>query len=102
MVWFSCNIVSTVIVYFFIPETRYIPLEEIGALFGDEVAVHLTADGHAIVEQDRIQDSELLDVVGEKGGASSHGEVSTANKTEAGVTESRPITEHSEHIETKA
>jgi hypothetical protein len=25
-------------------------MEEIGALFGDEVIVHLTADGHGIVE----------------------------------------------------
>ena len=25
-------------------------MEEIGALFGDEVVVHLTADGHGIVE----------------------------------------------------
>lgn len=44
-------IISTVVVYFFIPETKQIPIEEIGALFGDEVVVHLTADGHGIVEE---------------------------------------------------
>jgi len=41
-----------VVVYFLIPETKRIPIEEIGALFGDEVVVHLTCDGHAIVEED--------------------------------------------------
>ncbi len=47
-------IVSTVIVYLYCPETKQIPVEEIGALFGDEVVVHLTADGHGIVEQDEL------------------------------------------------
>lgn len=44
-------IISTIVVYFYIPETKQIPIEEIGALFGDEVVVHLTADGHGIVEE---------------------------------------------------
>ncbi|KAJ9609817.1 hypothetical protein H2200_006146 [Cladophialophora chaetospira] len=43
--------ISTIIVYFYIPETKRLPVEEIGALFGDEVVVHLTADGHGIVEE---------------------------------------------------
>lgn len=42
--------VSLVITYFYIPETKGLPVEEIGALFGDVVAVHLTADGEGIVE----------------------------------------------------
>ena len=44
-------IISTVIVYLYIPETKLLPVEEIGALFGDEVVVHLTDDGHGIVEE---------------------------------------------------
>ncbi|KAL6246482.1 hypothetical protein RBB50_006719 [Rhinocladiella similis] len=47
-------IVATFIVYFYCPETKQIPVEEIGALFGDEVIVHLTADGHGIVEQEEM------------------------------------------------
>ena len=43
-------IVSTVIIYIYIPETKQISMEEISALFGDEVAVHITADGQGIVE----------------------------------------------------
>lgn len=34
-----------------VPETKQIPLEETGALFGDEVVVHLTANGHNIIEK---------------------------------------------------
>lgn len=37
--------VSTVIVYFFIPETKRLPVEEIAELFGDKVVVHISADG---------------------------------------------------------
>ena len=50
MIYFSLAVVSAVVVYFFIVETKNLPMEEIGALFGDEVVVHLTADGHGIVE----------------------------------------------------
>lgn len=50
-------VVSFVITYFYIPETKGLPVEEIGALFGDPVAVYLTADGEGIVEdkQDVLQ-----------------------------------------------
>jgi hypothetical protein len=50
-------VISFVITYFFIPETKGLPIEEIGALFGDRVAVHLTCDGENIVEdkQDEVQ-----------------------------------------------
>ena len=51
--WMGLCIISTVIVYFFIPETTGIPVEEIGAFFGDEVVVHLTEDGHDIVESEK-------------------------------------------------
>ncbi len=47
-------VVSTVVVYFYIPETKQIPMEELGALFGDEVVVHLTADGHGILEEEKM------------------------------------------------
>lgn len=50
MVWFSCNVVSTIIIYFFIKETSNLTLEDIGELFGDKVVVHLTNDGTDIVE----------------------------------------------------
>jgi len=51
MVWFSCNIVSTIIIYFYIPETTGIALEEVGELFGDKVLVHMTADQLGIVDE---------------------------------------------------
>ena len=35
------------------PETSNLSLEEIGELFGDEVVVHLTKDGHGIVESEK-------------------------------------------------
>lgn len=54
MVWFGCTVVSAVIVYFFIPETAGLPMEEIGELFGDKVVVHLTSDGHGILETDKL------------------------------------------------
>jgi Sugar (and other) transporter len=50
LLWCGLCVVSFFIVYFFIPETARLPMEEIGALFGDEVVVRLTADGHSILE----------------------------------------------------
>lgn len=43
--------ISAVVIYFYIPETRHVPVEELGALFGDAVVVHLTPDGHGILEE---------------------------------------------------
>ena len=51
LLYMALCICCTIIVYFFVPETKQIPLEEIGALFGDEIVVHLTNDGHGIVEK---------------------------------------------------
>lgn len=48
MVWFSCNIVSTIGVYFWLPETAHKTLEEMGDLFGDNVLLHIDATGHLI------------------------------------------------------
>jgi hypothetical protein len=50
MIWFCCNIVSTILVYFFLPETKGKTLEEMGELFGDEVVVHMGSDGQIIEE----------------------------------------------------
>jgi sugar phosphate permease len=62
MVWFSCNIVSTVIVYFYLPETANKTLEEMGGLFGDEVMVHFAGDGVNIVDED-LSDPESVEKV---------------------------------------
>lgn len=55
LIYFGFTIISAVIVYFYLPETKGLPIEEIGALFGDEVIVHLTRDGHGLVE-DKVGD----------------------------------------------
>lgn len=59
-------IISAVIVYLYLPETKGLPVEEIGALFGDEVIVHLTADGHGIVEDK----ATVEEIEGDKAGSS--------------------------------
>ena len=56
VIYCALCIIAAVIVYFHVPETKGLPIEEIGALFGDEVVVHLTADGEKIVEDLRIED----------------------------------------------
>ncbi|CAK7203429.1 hypothetical protein SEUCBS139899_006163 [Sporothrix eucalyptigena] len=50
MVFFGCNIVSSIVIYFFLPETKGKTLEEMGDLFGDEVVVHMADDGRGFVE----------------------------------------------------
>ncbi|KIW05621.1 uncharacterized protein PV09_03492 [Verruconis gallopava] len=55
LVFIGCNIVTTSLIYFFVPETSNLSLEEIGELFGDEVIVHLTEDGHGIVEDRKME-----------------------------------------------
>lgn len=42
--YMGLTLISTIIVYFFIPETKRLPVEEIAGLFGDKVVVHLSAD----------------------------------------------------------
>ena len=54
LLYMSLCIISTIIVYFYVPETKQIPIEGIGALFGDEVVVHLSPDGHGIVEDKEL------------------------------------------------
>jgi hypothetical protein len=44
-------LIGGILTYFLIPETKGLPIEEIGALFGDIVVAHLTEDGYGIVEK---------------------------------------------------
>lgn len=52
LIYSGCCIFSFIIVYLYIPETKGIPVEEIGDLFGDRVAVHLTAEGNDVIEKE--------------------------------------------------
>jgi len=52
MVFLSCNIISTIVIYLFLPESAGKSMEEMGDLFGDEVVVHMTADGTGLVEKE--------------------------------------------------
>jgi hypothetical protein len=67
LVFIGCNVVSTVLIYFYVPETTRLSLEEIGELFGDEVVVHLTTDGHGIVETEKVAQIEHREHQQEKG-----------------------------------
>ncbi|KAH8697513.1 general substrate transporter [Talaromyces proteolyticus] len=59
-------LISTVVIYFFVVETKGLPVEEIGALFGDKVVAHLTADGQGIVEDDSSKaETDYVEVVEE-------------------------------------
>jgi hypothetical protein len=60
LVFISCNVVSIVLIYFYLPETSSLSLEEVGDLFGDEVVVHLTQDGHGIVESDQVAKAGII------------------------------------------
>ncbi len=51
LIYMALCIIATPIVYFYIPETTKIPVEELGAMFGDEVVVHMRSDGHGLVEE---------------------------------------------------
>lgn len=54
---YSCIcIISFIITYFYIPETKGLPIEEIGALFGDTVAVYLTRDTKGIIKEKQEDD----------------------------------------------
>lgn len=37
--------------YFYVPETRGKPVEEMGALFGEDVILHMTSDGRGLIEK---------------------------------------------------
>jgi hypothetical protein len=56
LIYAALMVIAEVITYMYIPETKGLPMEEIGALFGDEVVVHLTADGQGIIEDKQVTD----------------------------------------------
>jgi hypothetical protein len=56
LIYAGLCVLSFIITYFYIPETKGLPVEEIGALFGDAVAVHLTSDGEGIIEEKQVVD----------------------------------------------
>lgn len=51
LIYMALCLVAEVLTYYLIPETKGKPIEEIGALFGDEVALHMTANGEGILEK---------------------------------------------------
>ncbi len=51
LIFMGFCLICEVLVYFFIVETRGRPVEEMGALFGDEVVLHMTSDGRGLVEK---------------------------------------------------
>lgn len=67
LIYMGLSILAAIIVWFQIPETKGLPVEEIGALFGDEVVAHITSDGMGIVE----------DIGNKRAGEEIEGEVAT-------------------------
>lgn len=60
LLYSGLSIIAAVIVYFYIPETKGLPVEEIGALFGDKVVVHRTSDGLDIIEHSLAEDKQVV------------------------------------------
>lgn len=54
LVFVGCDIISILLLWKYMPETTGLSLEEMGALFGDTVVTHMTADGHGLVEVDAM------------------------------------------------
>ena len=59
----GCCLICEVVVYFYIPETRGKPVEEMGALFREEVMLHMTSDGRGLVEKPGCVTVEEIEVV---------------------------------------
>ncbi|OQV04558.1 hypothetical protein CLAIMM_09418 [Cladophialophora immunda] len=67
LIFMALCIVCEVVVYLFVPETRGRPVEEMGALFGEEVVLHMTLDGRGLVEKTEGVALEQIEVVETKG-----------------------------------
>ena len=86
LIYMALCIIAWPVVYFYVPETTKIPVEELGAIFGDEVIVHLSADGHELVEHATDLKVDRMDSEDGPVGLSHVGEKSTAmHKEEIGV-----------------
>ena len=61
LIFMSFCLVSEILVFFLIPETRNRPVEEMGVLFGEteEVVLHITDDGKGIKEMGTISVQKL-------------------------------------------
>lgn len=56
---FIClDVVCFILLYIYLPDTTGLSLEEMGALFGDEVVTHFAADGSGLVEVDALAEFE--------------------------------------------
>jgi hypothetical protein len=65
LIYAGLCVISFIITYFYIPETKGLPIEEIGALFGDTVAVYLTCDGESIIgdkQEGQIEENTMCTV----------------------------------------
>jgi len=63
LVFMGLSLICWVMVYLWIPETKGLPIEEIGELFGDTVVVYLTKDRLGIVEEKEMGESIATEVV---------------------------------------
>ena len=62
LLYMGLNIISGLVVYYFVKETKDLPMEELAALFGDDVVVHITKDGMAIAEDPRLDKVKSLQI----------------------------------------
>ena len=51
LIFMGLCVICEIVVYLYVPETRGRPVEEMGALFGDDVVLHMTSDGRGLVEK---------------------------------------------------
>ncbi|KAJ9609896.1 hypothetical protein H2200_006225 [Cladophialophora chaetospira] len=66
LIFMGFCIICEVLVYLFVVETRGLPIEEMGALFGDEVVLHMTSDGRGLVEKNDGVTLDHVEVVDSK------------------------------------
>lgn len=71
LLYMALCLVSGTVVYFFIPETKGLPMEELAALFGDQVMVRLSADGQGVIKEveGEVVHVEMMDRVPAESGA---------------------------------